>query len=351
MAVLSVTIGVVCLAAMSSVTAESVTWTGTEQSVGTSSFTPFYSYTSVTDGCSSTDKIGIYFARSALTQLATDFPDNNSTNSLHKITDCTTGEVTLYANAQEHVFEYDEVNGNKFKHLYFNYNPEGHTPPGIYDIAHFDLHWYFITATEREATAQSPECESDRCVLDNGVVEEVTCDDLAKCNVENDDPDTYFPGGTNTTWICVACVPAMGVHCGNLAVADELTSNATFVDTFFMTRWEGVINSNEIMVTIDGLVDTEDDEVCEDFETPLLYEFGDGCYPTRYCYGCGATSDYGDNMCWAYLTQYTLKEGSTSMTTTELVAESTTEEGTDASAMANVQWTLFGALWLFGVHL
>ena len=38
-----------------------------------------------------------------------------------------------------------------FKHVWLNWNPAGHEPPGIYDIPHFDIHYYMISNEEREA--------------------------------------------------------------------------------------------------------------------------------------------------------------------------------------------------------
>ena len=31
-----------------------------------------------------------------------------------------------------------------FKHQVTNYNPEGHGPPGVYSVPHFDFHFYMV---------------------------------------------------------------------------------------------------------------------------------------------------------------------------------------------------------------
>ena len=36
-----------------------------------------------------------------------------------------------------------------FTHIVINWNPQGHEPPGIYDVAHFDFHFYTIPNRER----------------------------------------------------------------------------------------------------------------------------------------------------------------------------------------------------------
>ncbi|MFO1189113.1 MAG: DUF5602 domain-containing protein [Alphaproteobacteria bacterium] len=38
-----------------------------------------------------------------------------------------------------------------FDHVVLNWNPKGHEPPGIYDTPHFDVHFYSISAAERDA--------------------------------------------------------------------------------------------------------------------------------------------------------------------------------------------------------
>lgn len=38
-----------------------------------------------------------------------------------------------------------------FRHVYLNWNPQGHEPPGIYNLPHFDFHFYLQTNAERLA--------------------------------------------------------------------------------------------------------------------------------------------------------------------------------------------------------
>lgn len=44
-----------------------------------------------------------------------------------------------------------------FNHLLFDWNPGGHPPPGIYNLPHFDLHFYMISKAEREAILGGPD--------------------------------------------------------------------------------------------------------------------------------------------------------------------------------------------------
>lgn len=44
-----------------------------------------------------------------------------------------------------------------FKHLTVDWNPHGHEPPGVYDLPHFDVHFYQIGEAERMQIAAGPE--------------------------------------------------------------------------------------------------------------------------------------------------------------------------------------------------
>jgi hypothetical protein len=43
-----------------------------------------------------------------------------------------------------------EARVTAFNHFTFDWRPHGHIPPGIYNVPHFDLHFYLITRAERE---------------------------------------------------------------------------------------------------------------------------------------------------------------------------------------------------------
>lgn len=42
-------------------------------------------------------------------------------------------------------------------HMFFGWNPNGHPPPGIYDVPHFDFHFVMVTRSEREAVMPGPD--------------------------------------------------------------------------------------------------------------------------------------------------------------------------------------------------
>lgn len=60
------------------------------------------------------------------------------------------------------MFEIPVPKGNNtmVDHISFDFNAHGHEPPGIYDVPHFDIHFYNISKAEREAISNtSPKME------------------------------------------------------------------------------------------------------------------------------------------------------------------------------------------------
>jgi hypothetical protein len=51
-----------------------------------------------------------------------------------------------------------------FRHVWLNWHPQGHEPPGIYDLPHFDFHFYLQTDAERSAI---PDYATDSAKFNN----------------------------------------------------------------------------------------------------------------------------------------------------------------------------------------
>ena len=147
-----------------------------------------------------------------------------------------------------------EAGATAFNHILFNWNPNGHEPPGTYDIAHFDIHFYLISPEEREAiTAQG--------------------DDLAKCYKAP--PAEYVPAG----YILPqgTAVPRMGAHWLN-PQARELQGQK-FTNTFLFGNYDGRIIFYEPMIT-KSVFETKVD-ITEYIKLPARVQ-KPGYYPTKY---------------------------------------------------------------------
>lgn len=78
----------------------------------------------------------------ALTEGALDgLPNEHAPGGVHA-----EGHTTF-----EFVLPLPPDNPTPFQHVLVNWNPGGHEPPGIYDAAHFDFHFYVISSEERRA--------------------------------------------------------------------------------------------------------------------------------------------------------------------------------------------------------
>lgn len=138
-----------------------------------------------------------------------------------------------------------------YTHALFDWNPEGHEPPGTYDLPHFDFHFYTISNEERMAIGP------------NDTVQFANAPDSMYV------PPFYLqtPGG----------VPQMGVHWVDL-MSPEF-NGGVFTKTFIWGSYDGAFTYWEPMVTVDYLLTHPDDLV--PLRQPAAYQ-RDGWYPTTY---------------------------------------------------------------------
>ena len=113
-----------------------------------------------------------------------------------------------------------EDNGTLVDHMSVDFNAKGHEPPGVYDVPHFDLHFYMIPEVEQMAIVPGPQME----VLP--ATEYIPKDFIS------------FPSGD----------PMMGKHWGD-ATSKEFNGQA-FDRTFIYGSYNGKFIFHEAMVTL-----------------------------------------------------------------------------------------------------
>lgn len=155
---------------------------------------------------------------------------------------------------QEH-FEYTLRMPNKaamlpFDHIDVGWGPEGHEPPGIYDLPHFDIHFYMISQEEKMN------------ILDPEKAEILPPREYW--------PKHYFP--------TPGYVPRMGKHWLN-ELTPELRGE-TFTHTFIYGSYDGEFIFYEPMITLDYLLQQNSEEF-EIFQ-PAAFQRTGLYYPTRY---------------------------------------------------------------------
>ena len=135
-----------------------------------------------------------------------------------------------------------------YNHVTLDWNPEGHPPPGIYTVPHFDVHFFFVTEETRESIEGRPA---------------TTFPDEAYV------PTGYVPDSLNT--------PDMGMHYVNLQAPEF--NGQPFTHTFIYGAYQGEISFIEPMVTTEVLDGSPNLTV--PVPQPEVYQQS-GFYPTQY---------------------------------------------------------------------
>lgn len=174
------------------------------------------------------------------------------------------------------------VKATPFDHFTFNWNPHGHLPPKIYDVAHFDFHFYTITEQARDEIkpGQCTTAQDGRIPNPPGSVP-VTCEvfdqAMQPLPAEMRPPDFKL-------------VPALAPNMGNHLIdftAPEFNGQP-FSHTYIWGVYSGSLIFFEPMVTTDFLRKREN--VCEAIKGPKAMPEA-GWYPTRYCVRYAADED------------------------------------------------------------
>ncbi len=147
-----------------------------------------------------------------------------------------------------------EAETSGYNHVEIDWNPKGHPPPGVYDIPHFDFHFYLISPEQRNRiTAKG--------------------DDLArthKAPAPDFMPEGYIlPEGTE--------VPRMGAHAVDPASPEF--HKRVFTKTFVYGFYDGSMAFLEPMATR-AFLETKPN-VTDPVKLPKAYA-RQAYYPTRY---------------------------------------------------------------------
>lgn len=146
-----------------------------------------------------------------------------------------------------------------YNHVSFGWNPHGHEPPGVYDIPHFDLHFYLMTEGERNAiTPTDPEFAAKAAKIPEA---------------------RYIPAGYIQT---PGGVPRMGAHWVDPA-SPEFTG-VGFSRTFIYGFWNGEMNFLEPMITktfLESVKAMSGQSVTISIPQPQAFA-KTGSYPTHY---------------------------------------------------------------------
>lgn len=172
-----------------------------------------------------------------------------------------------------------------FKWVFLNWNPVGHMPPGVYDVPHFDIHFYIEPIANVFALQDGP-CGP----------EFMRCDqyEMAKKPLP---PNYMHPDFQDVD----AVVPAMGNHLVDLAGPEF--NGEQWTRSWIFGVYDGRVTFYEEMVTRAFMLSRPD--TCFAIKTPPAVGLG-GLYPTQSCIRYDAeTNEYSVSM-----EQFVLRETS-----------------------------------------
>ncbi len=215
--------------------------------------------------------IGIVFSPGALDGLPTDGSDFH--HCFDKNQDGAVDRATECLHSFEHVLPLPDAVARRkdvpFKWVLLNWNPHGHMPPGIYDLPHFDVH-FFMEPIAKIFALQAGPCGPEL----------MRCDqfEVAKQPV----PSNYIhPDFKDVDGV----VPAMGNHLVDLTGPEF--QKQPFTRSWIFGSYGGRIIFYEEMVAHRTLVNTT--QSCSPIKQPKGVATA-GYYPTLSCLRHDATT-------------------------------------------------------------
>jgi hypothetical protein len=146
------------------------------------------------------------------------------------------------------------VEGIPFDHISLDWIPKGHIPIGIYDVPHFDIHFYLLDyATRQGITAKDADIEVCRKPLPDGFMA----------------PGYILPPETE--------IPMMGSHW--IDPTSPEFNGSPFASTFLYGSYNGQLAFLEPMVAL-SFLQTKPDQTW-DLKVPTKFEKA-GYYPSQY---------------------------------------------------------------------
>jgi hypothetical protein len=157
-----------------------------------------------------------------------------------------------------------------FKWVLLNWNMHGHTPPGIYDVPHFDVHFYMVPIEDVFAIHDGP-CGPEM----------VNCDQFAIAKLPLPD-EMMHPDFQDVD----AVAPAMGNHL--IDVAGHEFHGMPFTMSWIYGVYSGRVTFYEQMVALDFLQSRPN--ACQPIKSPPSVAVS-GYYPTQRCVKYDAATD------------------------------------------------------------
>lgn len=139
-----------------------------------------------------------------------------------------------------------------YDHITLDWNEHGHPPMNVYDLPHFDLHFYFMSPSERDLIGPTDDAQFNKPMEPQFLAPEYL----------------ETPGG----------VPRMGAHIIDL-LSPEVMGTGRFAYTFIYGKYDAKMNFLEPMVTREFLESKQ--SATYDIRHPQQWQTP-GYYPSQY---------------------------------------------------------------------
>ncbi len=208
--------------------------------------------------------IGVLFSKGSLENLPTDISDGNrcadlnSDEVIDKETECLMWHERVIPLPSD-VSRRDDM---PFKWVLLNYNPHGHMPDGVWNVPHFDIHFY-MESIEKVFSLMPGPCgpEKMRCDQYETAIKPV--------------PANYIHADYQDVG---AAAPAMGNHLVD-PTGPEF-SGEPFTRSWIYGANDGRVTFWEEMIAVDYMMSKPNK--CHDIKTPPAVDKS-GYYPTTVC--------------------------------------------------------------------
>jgi hypothetical protein len=208
--------------------------------------------------------IGVLLSAEALASLPAELSDGhhcvdrNGDGTIERPAECA-GSHEFVIPLPDAVSQRDDV---PFKWVLLNWNPHGHIPVGIYDVPHFDVHFYM------------------RPIAEIFAIHDGTCGpEFVNCDAFGVAKTPLPPNLMAADYRDVdAVVPAMGNHF--IDVSGPEFNNQPFRRSWIYGVYAGRVTFYEEMVTLETLLSKPDD--CVAIKSPPAVAVA-GWYPTQRC--------------------------------------------------------------------
>jgi len=171
------------------------------------------------------------------------------------------------------------INGTPYKFVELDWNPGGHEPPGVYDVPHFDFHFYKVEKSVRDGI--DPTQMSKETYLEKS----------AKLPPEAERAPNYLALSAPGT--PVVAVPKMGTHWVDVrtpelqALFGRPEAYLPFTTTFLHGSWDGQFIFDEPMITRAFIMERKTAETGGErdrvIQLPQAKQFApSGYYPNAY---------------------------------------------------------------------